>query len=235
MAATAEERLQRLLRHHLSNTPQPPAPLLDADKALITSVRRCLFDFDAAAAELGLQPDECRLRWADLDQRACATLAISLGQSQRLSPDAAEVEAEASSFNVFTSRSLNDQMTELFAEARAALPSMNGGGSGSDDDDDDDDDDDHEGANAVIATDVHVEDLEEEEAPPRPPEPQPQPPQQSPQRTPLETAPIPPRPTQPPPRARGRGAMFAEAEEAAGGDESDEDEEAWHAQQRQAP
>jgi len=232
MAASAEERLQRLLRHHLSNTPQPPAPLLDADKALITSVRRCLFDFDAAAAELGLQPDECRLRWADLDQRACATLAISLGQSQRLSPDAAEVEAEASSFNVFTSRPLNDQMTELFAEARAALPSMNGGGSGSDDDDDDDDD--HEGANAVIATDVHVEDLEEEEAPPRPPEPQPQPPQQSPQRTPLETAPIPPRPTQPPPRARGRGAMFADAEEGAGGDESDEDEEAWHAQQRQA-
>ena len=234
MAASAEERLQRLLRHHLSNTPQPPAPLLDADKALITSVRRCLFDFDAAAAELGLQPDECRLRWADLDQKACATLAISLGQSQRLSPDAAEVEAEASSFNVFTSRSLNDQMTELFAEARAALPSMNGGGSGSDDDDDDDDDD-HEGANAVIATDVHVEDLEEEEAPPRPPEPQPQPPQQSLQRTPLETAPIPPRPTQPPPRARGRGAMFADAEEGAGGDESDEDEEAWHAQQRQAP
>ena len=234
MAASAEERLQRLLRHHLSNTPQPPAPLLDADKALITSVRRCLFDFDAAAAELGLQPDECRLRWADLDQRACATLAISLGQSQRLSPDAAEVEAEASSFNVFTSRSLNDQMTELFAEARAALPSMNGGGSGSDDDDDDDDDD-HEGANAVIATDVHVEDLEEEEEAPRPPEPQPQPPQQSPQRTPLETAPIPPRPTQPPPRARGRGAMFADAEEGAGGDESDEDEEAWHAQQRQAP
>jgi len=234
MAASAEERLQRLLRHHLSNTPQPPAPLLDADKALITSVRRCLFDFDAAAAELGLQPDECRLRWADLDQKACATLAISLGQSQRLSPDVAEVEAEASSFNVFTSRSLNDQMTELFAEARAALPSMNGGGSGSDDDDDDDDDD-HEGANAVIATDVHVEDLEEEEAPPRPPEPQPQPPQQSLQRTPLETAPIPPRPTQPPPRARGRGAMFADAEEGAGGDESDEDEEAWHAQQRQAP
>ena len=60
-------------------------------------------------------------------------------------------------------------------------------------------------------------------------------PQQPPQRTPLETAPIPPRPTQPPPRARGRGAMFADAEEGAGGDESDEDEEAWHAQQRQAP
>ena len=117
------QRLSRLLRHNLPDAPQPPAPLLDADKALITSVRRCLFDFDAAAAELGLQPDECRLRWADLDQRACATLATSLGQSLR-SPDVVEVEAEASSFNVFTSRSLNDQMTELFAEARCSITQL---------------------------------------------------------------------------------------------------------------
>ena len=219
------QRLQRLLRHNLRDAPQPPAPLLDADKALITSVRRCLFDFDAAAAELGLQPDECRLRWADLDQRACATLATSLGQSLG-SPDVAEVEVEASSFNVFTSRSLNAQMTELFAEARAALPSMNGVGSGSDDDDDDGGD-----AKAVVATDVRVEDLEEEEEEPQPQQPQ--------QRTPPEAVPVPPRPTQPPPRgdprARGRGAMFAEVEEVGGaGDESEEDEEAWHARQRQA-
>ena len=66
-------RLARLLRHSKSDA--PPTALLDTDHALVASVRRHLFDFEAAATELGLRPEECRLRWAELDRAACATLA----------------------------------------------------------------------------------------------------------------------------------------------------------------
>ena len=123
------------------------------DKALAHAVRRHLFDFAAAANELGgVDADACRQRWAELDLCAC----VDVAQVAPSEADEMDV-SKPSDFNIFHN-SLSTQMSTIFAGVRATLPSMG------DEDDDGEDDDDDDGVErppqGAVATAVDVSDAD---------------------------------------------------------------------------
>ena len=108
----------------------PPSKLSASDVALAQAVRKHLFDFKAAAEELGLDAADCRSRWAELDLSACVGYAAA-APDENTEQQGPFASSKPSDFNIFHN-SLGKQMDSIFSGVRATLPSM-------DDDDDDSD------------------------------------------------------------------------------------------------
>ena len=112
---------------HPSVLPKAPSTVVsEDDRLLAVCVRRHLFDFAMAAQELRqhggassnmIDASWCRQRWSQLDLHACAAFSEA-------APVEMEVEAVApSGFNIFHN-SLGQQMSSIFGDVRATLPSL---------------------------------------------------------------------------------------------------------------
>jgi hypothetical protein len=103
------------------------------DERLAIAVRRHLFNFERAAAELANGARDatvCRRRWCELDLAAC----IGFAERAPLPSPPEFFNAMPSEFNIFHNN-LSDQMASIFSGVRAELPSMNHDNDGNDDED----------------------------------------------------------------------------------------------------